>query len=66
MDEKTLLSNNDLALWLGVPIKSIERWRYTGSGGPPSMKVGRHVRYRKNDVERWLEAKLAESAGTDK
>jgi predicted DNA-binding transcriptional regulator AlpA len=64
MNEESLLSTNDVALWLGVPIKSVQRWRYTGAGGPPSMKVGRHVRYRKIDIERWLDAKLVESAPT--
>ena len=50
-----LLSIPELAKYLGVPIATIYRWRYTQEG-PVGYRVGRHVRYRLTDVERWLEA----------
>jgi excisionase family DNA binding protein len=50
-----LLSPQDLALELGIPIATIYKWNYSG-GGPPLIKVGRHVRYRRGDVDAWLEA----------
>ena len=49
-----LLSPHELALFLGVPLRTIYRWRYQGDG-PPGFRVGRHVRYRRADVEQWLE-----------
>jgi excisionase family DNA binding protein len=53
-------SPRQLAAWLGVPIATLYRWNYSGSG-PRITRLGRHVRYRRADVEAWLEAR-AESA----
>jgi DNA-binding transcriptional MerR regulator len=33
---------------------TLRYWRYTGSGGPQSFKLGRRVMYRRTDVEKWL------------
>jgi excisionase family DNA binding protein len=49
-----LLSIPELAAYLGVPVATIYRWRYTRDG-PVGHRVGRHVRYRLIDIERWLE-----------
>ncbi len=48
-----LVTVEELAQWLGVPTATIYRWRYHGDG-PPSYKVGRHVRFRAAEVEEWL------------
>jgi excisionase family DNA binding protein len=48
-----LLSIPELAAYLGVPVATIYRWRYTRDG-PVGYRVGRHVRYRLSDVEQWL------------
>lgn len=42
-----------LAEYLGVPLATVYKWSHEGSG-PPAFRVGRHVRYRKSDVELWL------------
>jgi excisionase family DNA binding protein len=49
-----LLSPDELAAFLGVPLRTVYRWRYRGDG-PAGYRVGRHVRYRRSDVEQWLE-----------
>lgn len=49
------MSPEELAAYFGVPVASVYGWRYKGAG-PPAFKVGRHVRYRIADVEKWLEA----------
>ena len=41
------------AAFLGVPLRTIYRWR-SRHEGPRGYRVGRHVRYRFDDVERWL------------
>jgi excisionase family DNA binding protein len=51
---RQFLAPNDLAELLGVPVRTIYRWRWTGDG-PRGFRVGRHVRYRAADIERWLE-----------
>jgi excisionase family DNA binding protein len=49
-----LLSPEDLASYLAVPLATVYRWR-TRREGPRGIRVGRHVRYRVDDVERWLD-----------
>jgi excisionase family DNA binding protein len=48
-----LLSPQQLADYLGVPVATVYRWRYE-STCPRGIKVGKHVRYRQQDVEAWL------------
>jgi excisionase family DNA binding protein len=55
--ERRLLSPEELASYLGVPLATVYRWR-SRREGPPGMRVGRHVRYRQKDVERWLDERL--------
>lgn len=52
LDER-LMSLPDLSEFLGVPLNTLYRWRYRGEG-PKGYRVGRHVRYRRADVEAWL------------
>lgn len=51
---RQFLTPQDLAELLQVPLTTIYGWRYKGAG-PRGMKVGRHVRYRRADVETWLD-----------
>ncbi len=48
-----LLSPPQLAAYLGVPLATIYRWR-SRHEGPCGIRVVRHVRYRAEDVEHWL------------
>jgi excisionase family DNA binding protein len=52
-----LLSVQDLAAYLDVPVATIYAWRYRRQG-PTGFKVGRHLRYRKSDVDRWISEKI--------
>lgn len=54
--EDALLSPQQVADYLGVPVATVYRWRYEGTG-PRGMKVGKHVRYRRGEVEAWLDAR---------
>lgn len=53
--EDRLLWPEEVAEMLGVPVGTLANWRYQGRG-PAFVKVGRHVRYRRSDVVRWIEA----------
>ncbi|MCH7586179.1 MAG: helix-turn-helix domain-containing protein [Acidobacteria bacterium] len=48
-----LLTSEDLASFLDVPIKTLYSWRYRGEG-PVGFRVGKHIRYRWTDVEHWI------------
>lgn len=49
-----LMSAPEIAEYLGVPLATIYQWRSRQSG-PRGIKVGKHVRYRRADVEAWLD-----------
>jgi excisionase family DNA binding protein len=44
-----LLSINELAEYLGVPIKTIYEWRQSGRG-PVGIRMGRHLKFAVSDV----------------
>ena len=48
------MSSEQVAEYIGLPIGTLHQWAYLGKG-PTYMKIGRHRRYRRTDVERWLE-----------
>ncbi len=52
---ESLLTPQELANLLGIPVKTIYQWR-TLSRGPRGIRVGKHLRYRRADVETWLDA----------
>ena len=42
---------------LGATGATLYQWRYRREG-PPGFRVGRYVRYRRTDVEAWIERQL--------
>lgn len=50
---QNLLTVSDLADYLRVPVNTVYQWNYKGTG-PKPFKVGKYVRYRRADVDRWL------------
>jgi excisionase family DNA binding protein len=55
-----LLSIQELAAYLDLPVATLYAWRYRGLG-PSGFRVGRHVRYRQSDVDQWINDQLATS-----
>ncbi len=53
MGEK-LLSAQEVADYLGVPLATLYQWRTNGTA-PRAVKVGRYIRFRKADLESWCE-----------
>jgi predicted DNA-binding transcriptional regulator AlpA len=50
-----LLTVAEVAAMTRLSEATLRYWRYAGSGGPPSVKLGRRVMYRRVDVEKWLQ-----------
>lgn len=48
-----LLSVEDLAAWLDIPKQTIYEWNCARKG-PKRLRLGRHIRYRAEDVLTWL------------
>lgn len=48
-----LMTAPEVAEFLGIPVATLYHWRYSGTG-PRALRVGRHLRFRIEDVEQWL------------
>lgn len=52
-----LLSTDEVSRVLVIPVGTLANWRWMGSG-PPLLRIGRYVRYRRSDVEAWIDAQV--------
>ncbi|MBD5829919.1 helix-turn-helix domain-containing protein [Janibacter melonis] len=48
-----LLSVEEVADFLGVPVNTLYQWRHEGTG-PTAFRVGRFLRYDPAEVRDWL------------
>jgi excisionase family DNA binding protein len=51
-----LISAAKAAEFLGISDNALAKMRHAGEG-PPFLKIGRRVRYRRSDLEVWLAAR---------
>ena len=70
LSEREFLSRQEAAEYLaqkGCPVSpgTLSLWACTGRYSLPHVKVGRLVRYRRRDIDRWLEMRTfnAEEVG---
>jgi excisionase family DNA binding protein len=56
-----LLSMEEVAELLGVPVGTVRSWRDRGRG-PRAVRVGLHLRYRRSDIENWLDGLIEQQA----
>lgn len=61
---KELLDPSAAAVAIGVSPGTLSVWRSTGRYSLPFIKVGRKVRYRRCDLESWLQSRCRESGAT--
>lgn len=52
--QKVVLTTREAAAFLGLAISTLNKWRCYGKG-PQFIKLGRAVRYRQDDLERYVE-----------
>lgn len=52
---KRLITPEEAAELLGVEVQTLAVWRTTGRYELPFVKVGRSVRYKAADLEKWIE-----------
>jgi excisionase family DNA binding protein len=60
-DLDPLLSAQQLADYLDVPLATLYAWRHRRQG-PPGFRAGRHLRYRKSDIDQWINGQVEDSA----
>jgi excisionase family DNA binding protein len=55
-----ILTTQEAAAYTRLTVPTLERFRLTGEG-PVFAKLGGAVRYRKRDLDGWIEARLLQS-----
>ena len=63
MQQKTCLSQIDLARRWTISPRTLERWRYVGEG-PVYMKIGGRVVYRLDDILAFEQAQLRQNTAS--
>ena len=59
MPDEELMTEQELADYCRVSLGTVQRWRYQ-QVGPPVLWAGDRPRYRKRDVDAWLERRARE------
>jgi len=61
IDSQMQMATAEAAVYLGLCVSTLNAWRSQGRAGSPAyLKMGRTVRYRKIDLDRYLEKSLVE------
>lgn len=58
-----LYTRQEAAKYLGVAVQTLAVWAVSGRYGLRFFKVGRNVRYRKADLDSWLESRAMTQTG---
>lgn len=53
-DPEPLWTIHDVSAYLRIPVETLRAWRKRGYG-PPTRKMGKHLRYAPAAVRRWAE-----------
>jgi excisionase family DNA binding protein len=61
MPDDPLLTEQELADYCRVSLRTVQRWRAEGTG-PPVLWAGDRPRYRREDVDAWLRRRADDSA----
>lgn len=61
-NDTTPLCTKIAARVIGLDHRTLEQWRYQGKG-PPYLKVGRQVRYIREELDAWLQGRRVEPEG---
>ena len=61
---RDLMDENEAADFLSISPGTLSVWRSTGRYAVPFVKVGRRVRYRRTDLEAWLESRTRANGAT--
>jgi hypothetical protein len=58
-DSDALLNEAEAARFLNISPRTLQAWRSRGFG-PPFVRIGRAIRYRRCDLEQWASAGIVE------
>ncbi len=63
---ETYYTTRKVADWLGYKEETLRQWRSNGIGPPFIRVLGKIVRYRASDVERWMDQQVQQTNGQKK
>ncbi len=58
-----LMSDREAGAYLGVSPTTLTVWRCTHRYAIPFIRVGRLIKYRRADLDRWLESRTVGASG---
>jgi excisionase family DNA binding protein len=61
---RTLFNETEAAAFLDTSVGTLQVWRSTGRYGIPFVKIGRLVRYKRADLEAWIETRTRSTGAT--
>jgi hypothetical protein len=61
-----MLTEQEAAKFIRVTVHALRAWRWRKEPGPPYLKLGSCVRYRQQDLEKYLESRLVNCATQQK
>lgn len=57
-ESKALMTQREAAQYLGTSVGVLNVWRHLGKQKIPFVRWGRHIRYRKADLDAWIESNI--------
>jgi len=64
LEEKWMFNSRQAAAYLGCSESVLRLWRSQGQG-PRYFRAGKLIRYRRADLDAWIEARLCEPASAE-
>jgi len=58
-DQQEIMTTAEVAAMLQVSVSTLKYWLYCDKA-PKSIKIGKHRRFRRADVQRWIDEHTAE------
>ncbi len=62
LTDSRLLTTPEVAQYLGIPVATLYQWRTRGIA-PRAVRVGKYLRFRRADVDAWVERHTDERVG---
>lgn len=53
LSDDALLNEDEAAASLRISVRTLQAWRLK-TAGPPFVRVGRTIRYRRGDIKAWI------------
>lgn len=66
LEPSELLTPDELSQLLGVSVKTLAVWRYTGRHALPYIRCGASIRYQRQAVAEWLEKRTQTQTNTQR